>query len=374
MRPIVAPLLLLNVVVLLGVAAVAQKQLAGKELVVSSELNRPIYNPVRCDAKGNIYARIYAPGQVEPVLRVDPRGQTTKLSFAQDTDLRDATAYDFAVNADGEVFQAPYADGVGYLVRYSADGAYRGKTKLEGRFWVAHLAPLAPRNFLVTGSEITGEGTADPPSNPPQRPVTLIMNDSGQVVRDLVLPGDIVKEVAATPLRSQRGAPTEAARKQGENTPEVKASESKNGTDSDSDTDMAMLPLLLGDIRDGGDGYAYLLRRGSPALVYVISPSGRVRRTLKLPSPRPELMVSSMHVAAGRLALMFRQAAQKPDGEPERIPAMVVLFDASTGEKIAEYQETRKTGGTFACYQPPDRFAFITSSQGKLAIRWAEPE
>ena len=100
--------------------------------------------------------------------------------------------------------------------------------------------------------------------------------------------------------------------------------------------------LDLADAEVGGDGNLYVMRGSSPALVYVIAPSGKIMQTIKVAAPLAGSVPNGFHVSGNQLAILF----SNEDNQSKTI----VVADAQTGRKIASYADTTGMGSSFACY------------------------
>src|SRR6266849_5507182 len=75
------------------------------KIAIPAEANRPVYKPTRCDADGNIYFRAYQSDDHRvPVVRVDATGAILKYSLDSDSDFAQATAYDFSLLPNGNLY------------------------------------------------------------------------------------------------------------------------------------------------------------------------------------------------------------------------------------------------------------------------------
>src|SRR5208282_5101232 len=116
-------------------------------------------------------------------------------------------------------------------------------------------------------------------------------------------------------------------------------------------------PVLdLADAEVGSDGNLYVMRASSPALVYVIAPSGKIVQTLKVGAAARSGVASAFHVSVNRLAISF--------WSEEKQSQTMVVADAQTGRKIASYADP--TGlGTFLCYEANEGvFTFLDLREG----------
>jgi hypothetical protein len=331
-------------------AALAQSvvKLASREqVIVPAQWYRPLLFPMRCDSDGNLYLRGHVPRDNQtPITRISRKGdRVTTLSVDSDLDLRKATVSDFAVSPEGEVYQLAQVGRDVYVATFSSEGTFKSKTKLDTPFWAAHIAPFGSQGFLVTGLAFSEEA-----NKAPREGFTAVFDASGRLVKRLRLPGDVARKKEAASSGSRAPQPHS----------------SSHAKDAAGENDW-QVPLLLGTAEAAEDGNVYLLRRASPALLYVLGPSGQVLRKLTVKAPKPGLLPSSMHLARGRIALLFTE------WERENPDEILVLLDTLTGERVGEYEVPVSLGGAFACYSD-DGFAFITSSGPKLAIEWAAPE
>jgi hypothetical protein len=107
-----------------------------------------------------------------------------------------------------------------------------------------------------------------------------------------------------------------------------------------------------GQIRLGEDGNAYLMRRTSPATVYVISPSGELLRSLKIEPPESGQMPNDMQISGNRIAVQFSETN-------------LTVADATTGQTLANYLGEGNVQGVLVCYSAkPERFSFLTFTDG----------
>jgi len=111
-----------------------------------------------------------------------------------------------------------------------------------------------------------------------------------------------------------------------------------------------------GRARLGDDGNVYLMRRTSPATIYVIASSGDLLRTVSIEPANNGQMPFDMQVAGGRIAVEFSLSCSADHCEG----ANLTVADATTGQKLSDYSEDKGIGGVFACYSAkPERFTFL---------------
>jgi len=320
---------------------------------ISSEANRPVYKPARCDAQGNIYFRAYqADDRRVPVVRADAQGRTVRYALDADATLASGTSYDFSVLPNGNLYQPVQVGEDVYVVTFDQEGKIKGKVRLEKQFWVARLTALSDQSFLVIGTE------PQPPAEgkPKQPPKALIamFDDHGRLVRRITL----------------------------------------NGITLNNDTREAMpiLATLSSDAQADANGNLYLLLRTNPATIYVLNSGGQMERSFKVQPPGvkmsapemngpkmnepkmnepkmngPRMNAVSMSLAKGRLAILFRESFR---GMQHNDMSIITVVDASTGAEVARYSAGPSLGATLACYGEDD-FVFLGTDKDNLAIQHA---
>src|ERR1700736_1742383 len=118
-------------------------------------------------------------------------------------------------------------------------------------------------------------------------------------------------------------------------------------------------------VRLGEDGNVYLMRRTSPATVYVISSSGDLLRTLSIEPADNGQMPYDMRVAEGRIAVEFSLSCSADHCEG----ANFTVADATTGQKLFDYTDDKSLAGGFACYSAkPERFTCLRVGDGDKPI------
>ena len=118
--------------------------------------------------------------------------------------------------------------------------------------------------------------------------------------------------------------------------------------------------ISSGRARLGEDGNVYLMRRTSPAIVYVISPSGEILRRLQIEPAETSQLPLEMQIAGGRLALEFSLSCSGDRCEGTNF----TVADAMTGRKISDYA-VENSYGVFSCYNAnPEHFSFLIVTDG----------
>jgi len=225
-----------------------------------------------------------------------------------------------------------------YVLRFSSDGSASSPTLLDADFEVYTFAAFADGNFLVSGVKRDVRNKNDRGRN-----FTAVFSADG-------------RELAQLSFQ----APQESA----------KASAGKANTGVLlAVAEKATPGLDLAEAEVGSDGNLYVMRFSSPAQVYVIGPSGKIMKTIKVSSPRPgALPPSAFHLSGNRLALSF--------WNDENQRQTVVVADAQTGRKIASYGDPTGLGPSFACYSANDGvFTFLRLGEGnELEVVRAEAQ
>jgi hypothetical protein len=300
-------------------------------------------NSSKCDADGNLYVRKLAVDRplLGPVVKIDRDGKRTALfdpaAFSQlALDRADA----FSPASDGGMYQIAQSGGLKpriYVLHFSSDGSPSSPTLLDADFEVYTFAAFADGNFLVSGVKRDVQNKNDRGRN-----FTAVFSADGRELAQLSFE-----------------APQEAA----------KASAGKANTGVLLAVAEKATPSLdLAEAEAGSDGNLYVMRFSSPAIVYVIGPSGKIMKTIKVSSPLPGALPSAFHVSGNRLALSF--------WNEENQRQTVVVAEAQTGRKIASYADPTGLGPSFACYSANDGiFTFLRLGEGnELEVIRAEAQ
>ena len=311
---------------------------ASSTMNVASETGGAFMSSSRCDADGNLYVRKLAVDRplLGPVVKIDPDGKRVALfdpaAFSQlALDRADA----FLPASDGGMYQIAQSGVLKpriYVVHFSSDGSPSSPTLLNADFEVYTFAAFAGGNFLVSGVKRDVQNKSDRGRN-----FTAVFSADG-------------RELAQLSFQAQES---------------VKASARKANT---NDAEKATPGLDLAEAEAGRDGNLYVMRFSSPALVYVIAPTGNIMKTIKVSSPLPGALPSAFHLSGNRLALSF--------WNEENQRQTVVVVDAQTGRKIASYADPTGLGPSFACYSANDGvFTFLRLGEGnELEVIRAEAQ
>jgi hypothetical protein len=309
-------------------SAIALQESSRRNVV--SEMGGAFMGSSKCDADGNLYIRKYAADRplLGPVVKIDADGKRTALfdpvTFSQlALDRADA----FSPASDGGLYQIAQSGVVKpriYVLHFSSDGSPSSPIRLEADFEVYSFAAFLNGNLLVSGFERDVKNPKDA-----GRALTEVFSADGRLQAQLSF-----------------DKPPEPAKTAGK--PAAKAA---------GETEKSAPTLDLADAEVGVDGNLYAMRNSSPALIYVISPAGKVVRTLKVNAPVPGALPGTFHVSKNQLAVSFGH----PDGKTQ----LLVVADAQTGRKVATYFDPVSLGSSFACYSADDGvFTFLTLGEG----------
>jgi hypothetical protein len=305
---------------------------------LASEMGGAFMSPSKCDADGNLYIRKYATDRplLSPVIKIDPEGKRSALfdpvALSQlQLDRADA----FSPAPDGGLYQIASSGILKpqiYVIHFSSDGSPSPPIRLDADFEPYQFAAFPSGNLLVSGMQRNLGNKADA-----GRPFTAVFSADGRLLAQISF------EPPPGPAASSGRAAGKAAAKA-----------------AGTDTQKPAPGLDLSDAEVGADGNIYALRRSSPALVYVISPAGKVVRTLKVIAPAADVMPDAFHVSKNRMAISFRQERYASLWNDHGWSRMLVVSDAQTGQRIATYSDSAALGQSFACYSADDaEFTFL---------------
>jgi hypothetical protein len=299
---------------------------------VASELGGAFMIPSKCGADGNLYIRKLAVDRplLGPVVKIDADGKRTALfdpaAFSKPgLDRADA----FSPAADGGMYQIAQSGILkphSFVLHFFSDGSVASPVRLDADFEVYTFAAFTDGNFLVSGVKRDVRNKDDRGHN-----FTAVFSPDGRELAQLSFPG-------TSPDASKDGKALARAGAKG---------------------DEAAPMLDLADAEVGSDGNLYVMRGSTPALVYVIAPSGEIVKTIKVPAALAGAAPTAFHVSGNRLAIAFRKE------DSERPAQTIVVADAQTGRRIAAYADATGEGTTFVCYSANDGvFTFLKLGEG----------
>lgn len=286
---------------------------------LETQLTGLITDRVRCDENDNIYLHPYANEAVKahtvgqsPIQKIKADG-----SLGETFRSTDAGQYiegrDFFVTGDGRIYQAAMAPTRvkhGYtnmpcVLEFSSDGSFKSKIELDmGYFYPYQIAVFKSGELLLSGMD-----------KDQIAPVIAVFDSGGKLIKKVSLPERILTEAARVSANSA---------------------------------------VSHGEITAGSDGNMYLMRSSSPAVIYVISPTGDIVRTLQIGPADPQWVAISIVSAPERLAVAFYRPAMHN--------TMLIRVTDLEGNEIATYQseDSRIQASYLGCYVPP-RFQFFSA-------------
>lgn len=216
-----------------------------------------------------------------------------------------------------------------YLIRYDKNGDIDSREKLEDRVTMNLIAPFANGDFLVSGRKVQPDGT--------ERAYTAVISKTGTVLHKFELDEDRELNKVLVDYDPVKGDPMNAPTK----------------------------ALDMSRMEAGDDGLVYLMRESQPYTVLAIASDGTVVRRIKADPPEEGYSPRNMHIAGGRLAILY--GYNRP-GKPQ----ILRLIEAITGDEFAAY-ETDNDNGSFSCYLPNERFVFLRSKDKKVTLKTLTP-
>lgn len=303
-------------------------------------------NDIMCDKNGNTYVTVSDPTSDDrsdrPLLKFDESGafkgefQTSRKSLGL-SEYEDPFEPSTLL-PNGGIARIAWGQYGMHLVRFAPDGGLESRVKLEGSTAPTLLpyqaAAFPSGEILVSGLEKCRSRRCISAF----KSFTAIYDQSGHLLKRLSIPQDDEIDAAA----------------------EIGDSRYASGPM------FGNRAVAGGKMRLGDDGNVYLMRRTSPATVYVISSSGDLVRTLQVQPPRVGWASVDMQVSNGKIAIEFS------DCSPSRCEGSTLsIADAKSGKRLTDTDDSL---GTLACFAAtPERFTFLTVSE-KNALQLIDAE
>jgi len=337
-------------VVFLGSARaqdVPRLNLSVKDALALTEPDQPILGQTRCDTAGNLYVRYYQPTNVlgAPVVKISAEGKRAALFSLQSVSgFSAASMKDFSVGLRGEVhvlaartvedrFEID-------IVTFREDATFASTTAVGLDLVPEHISAFPSGELLISGwrARPADASAIQRDKLAPVDAFLAVVNPDGKVAKEVGFPARAGSDGAP-------GAPGE-------------------GIDRSE--------VSLGGAAAGEDGNVYLLRRSSKPVVYVISPSGDLVRTLRVTPPSEGAEPATVKISTGnRLLLEFLKPA--PGKKQVWNTETYSLVDGESGERLIDYLAGPEISGSLACYTP-NGFTFLGSAKdGRPAILRAVP-
>jgi hypothetical protein len=304
---------------------------------VAGEYHGGIAFPTACDEQGRLYVKLIkiGPGMMGPLFRLSSKG-VVETEF----DTSGAVVNRYAVRPDGGVIMVRVDGAVKIVDSFATDGTRESSMVLERppiAFFPSQLAVFHSGEILMSGLQY----------QPGYKAATAIYDPTGHVVKQLVLDGDVEIERA------------------------IKAGDAKDTSAQQPHTQAVSRSVAI----TGDDGLVYLMRATSPATVYAISAAGDVVRKIAVRAPTATgLPEFGIRVVKNRLAVQFSRSCNSALGVDSCRGSTYAVIDATTGQRLADYEADKELAGPIACYAPdPDRF-FVFSDWHGIDIVEVEPK
>ncbi len=289
--------------------------------------------PTGCDEQGRSYVKLVKPGTAMegPLLRLSDKG-----ALEAEFDTSGAVTNVFAVRPKGGVAMIHLDEGTQVVDNFGPDGKRESSIRLERPpkpFFPSQIAVFRTGEMLIAGVQY----------HPGYVASTAIYDPTGNLMKQFVLDGDAEIE------RAIEVGDSRYTRSPGRGN----------------------IPVTLSAAITGDDGFVYLIRATSPASVYVISAAGEVVRKIVVSAPTNSgLPDFGIRVAKNKLAVKFSRSCDATHDFRSCQGTVYTVVDATTGQKLADYEANDDTAGPIACYAPdPDRFfTFSISDQHHLDI------
>jgi len=294
-----------------------------------------------CDEDGNVY--LGAETWAGSIRKLNPKGDLlTTFDRYSNPDIEVYGAGSYALTPDGDLYTwvGNKKDRYFYVIVFGPDGKYKSKIKIDPGFpWIpGPFAVFRNGNLLMTGQEY------DRDVRQTMLPFTALFRSDGKLLKEVWLEDD------ERIYNQARGGDPKL----------TSISVPANNR-----------AVSWGRVQTGNDGNIYIMRWLSPAVFYVVSPSGEVVRRFTVDPGRSGLLPVTMHISANRIAVLFRE-----EGTREQQMKIVDL----NGEEVATYDATspepkKPLGAAFACYSAKSgRFNFLaTDDERRILFRILEP-
>jgi hypothetical protein len=305
--------------------------------------------PMKCDAEGNVYFRAfqYPRPTAAPVAKISVDGKQVvhfALKNSNSSEIQEADITDFTVDLRGNVYLLARVQEESvvrfYIVGFTPEGKYETARSLDLGFFPAQIAVFASGEFLITGSNVQGEG-----AKATGEAVTAIFDRDGTFVKKIGASADVkIGPPAGGAKKDETAEPTEP-------------------------TDPAAA-IHLGMAMPGDDGNIYVLRAADEPFVLVISPAGEVLRKIVIKPSNPRYSkLLEIQVSSGKLVGQF-QRSDVEEGRRYDDLVQYSVFDAATGERLMDYRPSPQLQEMFACYTPKG-FTFLSSTPTMTELRRA---
>jgi len=299
--------------------------------------------PTACDDQGRSYLKLWKGNTSRgPVFRVSDSG-VIEAQF----DSPEMLGNIFAVRPDGGIAALitligkdgrPYLGKTEVIDNFGPNGARESQVRLETPpipIEPMQIAVFSSGGFFFAGQEYRDE----------KKPSAAVYDAEGHLLKQLDLEGSDEKHTA------------------------VDGSDDKaKGASGPSSRSIAIT---------GDDGYVYFMRAMSPPPIYVISSAGEIVRKLVVKGPTgTNWPAFGLRVVENRLLVEFYRHCQNPGEIVDSCTGtLYTIVDATTGERIADFEPDPRASGPMACYVPdPDRFYTFSDEGHRVGLIEAAPK
>lgn len=319
--------------------AASKVRLTAVESVVSKTETATGFGQLTCDNDGNVYMGPDDPGA--PIRKINAKGElVTSFKPRANPDIDVYAEGHYAVTPDGEVYvhveseTAPHR----FILVFKSDGSYSTTIKPETGFSMvpSTIAIFPNGNLLMTGNKL------DRNSKLFIVPFTGIFRSDGKLLKEITL-------------------------EQNESLPDTSAMKDlKPGQPLPIISNRA---VAWGHTEPAKDGNIYIMRWGSPASFYAISPGGEVVKRFTVDPGSSAYDPYHMHISGNRIAVQFSNKS---------FDQIIKIVDLD-GQELETYEisptdRQKEQLGVFACYtMRPERFTFLISDTDyKLKVNQVE--
>lgn len=299
----------------------SQARLKVVDTIMSSVTTNALAD-VSCDADQNVYLKTYG----NNIHKIDAHGKAAALFIPEaNPDIKVYNAGHYTTTLDGEVYVSVGIETAftRYLLVFKPDGTYKSNIKLDTPFALlpASLAVFSNGSILITGL------TIDRASKMFIVPFAGIFRSDGRLLKQISLEAE-------------------------EKLPDVPAAKDRPTGPLPVYSNRA---IAWGQMRASKDGNVYIMRWGTPAKIYAVSPEGEVVKRFSVDPGDSNFQPRDMYLSGSRIAILF------VDTSTMKKTLSVVDND---GQDVASYDLREGVDGKrvmeLGCYSMnPERFTFL---------------
>lgn len=288
---------------------------------ITSSVTTNALGDVSCDTDQNVYLKTYG----NDIHKIDAHGKAAALFVPEaNPDIKVYNVGHYTTTPDGEVYVSVGIENAfaRYLLVYKPDGTYKSNIKLDTPFALlpASLAVFSNGNILITGL------TIDRASKMFIVPFAGIFRSDGRLLKQISLEAE-------------------------EKLPDVPAEKDRPAGPLPVYSNRA---IAWGQMRISKDGNVYIMRWGTPAKIYAVSPEGEVVKRFSVDPGDSNFQPRDMYLSGSRIAILFVDSTMKKtlsvvDNDGQDV-AFYDLREGVDGQRVVE----------LGCYKMnPERFTFL---------------